>query len=194
MKKKLVLSLLVIVALFTFTACGSKENGKDNKVDNNVSKDVTEKKESKEELVYEDTNHGYKTTFKYNKDDFVITKSGISSNTNLNEVYLESKNLDINMRLSYTFYDHAKAYSSMKASKKSLPTYKEYTWNGIEGFMYGMGENYITFMIPLELNTSDELILTVLITPLTNPKDSVLKVAQGSTIQDFLNTIVYEKK
>ena len=102
MKKKLVLSLLVIVALFTFTACGSKENGKDNKVDNNVSKDVTEKKESKEELVYEDTNHGYKTTFKYNKDDFVITKSGISSNTNLNEVYLESKNLDIN--IVFTFY------------------------------------------------------------------------------------------
>ena len=182
---------IMLVALLLLAGCGAKDN-------NTASKDAKSsptKKASgpKEDLVYEDTSHGYKTTFKYSKDDFRVTKEEVSSVTGLNEMYLEDKDLDINVRLSYTIYNYAKAYSSIKSGKKSLPSYKEYTWNGIEGFMYGLGDNYITFMIPLELNDSNELVLTVLVTPIKDSKSSVIKAAQGEVVQDFLKSITYSK-
>ena len=184
MKRKIIISLLIIAGLFIITGCENK----DNKNTNTKAKKVADS-----ELVYEDTTHNTKTTFKYNKEDFEVTKEEVNLNTNITEIYLQNKKLNIDMRLAYTYYNQSKVYSNMKSSKKELPTFKEYTWNGINGFMYGLGENYMNFIIPLEVNDSNEIILTVLVTPIDDPKTSVLEACKGEVIQDFLNSIEYEK-
>lgn len=193
-----IICLMLIVGLFCLTGCGAKKN-KEEVTKQNTSTEKNEVNDDhsnsvKKQLVFEDTigNSGYKTTFSYYDNDFEITKTGIDVNKKFSSITVESKKLKVKMRFGYMYFNYTKAYSGMKANASKTKYYTEYKWNKYDGYLEGRSENYLTFMLPLEIADSHDLILAITVEPLEDRNSSVVDACKSKTMQDFLNTIEYK--
>ena len=195
-KRTILISLMVIIliaGLFILTGCGI-----DNKENQNtqIEESSNNLNAEKKELIFEDNigNSGYKTTFAYYDNDFEITGTGVDVNGKFSSINVESKKLNVSMKFAYTYYDHAKAYSGIKSNDSKTKYYTEYSWNNYQGYLRGGQENYLSFMIPLEVTDSHDLILVINVQPLLDKKASVVDACKSKTMQEFLKTIEFKQE
>ena len=168
MKKKILFGLFVILAVVTLTGCGKKE-------DNNL-KDITLKDE------------GYGTTvLKYNKDkDYTIKEE---TGGKYKELDIRSESDKIRIQLYHTD-SYEESYNAGKNNRKESTGFKEYTWNGLNGYIYNADKNSVSFNILLKVNDKKAKVLFGEIST-TNTSADALSIFTGDEFQKMMNSITF---
>ena len=122
MKKKILLGLVVITSLcLLLTGCGK------NKDDDEI----------KNKMVLHDNRTGYTLTFTFDEKDvdkFVKVKDEQTEGAFAQVEYRnEEKNMSLDM---YFFKTSDESYVKGQENRMTSEHYKEYTWNGYEGYSY----------------------------------------------------------
>ena len=174
MQKKILLSLLVIVALFTITGCVKN----------------TKNKGSSETLIklVDKKDKGYVTTFKV-KNDF--TQPDLKYN------HVDNEKLGIFITFDYIesskeAYDYAKTHNFL-GREYAEGEVKEYKWNNYDGYFYNINENEMYFRILLEDNPENSIVLSAYVGPKNKDVD-LTKIADNEDFQNFLNSIEFKKE
>ena len=175
MKKKVLLSLFIIVALFVVTGCGKEE-----------SSDTLIK-------IIDNKDKGYVTTFK------TINNKFIQTNPKYNHV--DSEELGIFITFDYIesskeAYDYAKTHNFLgrEYAKEDI---KEYKWNNYDGYFYNVSENEMYFRILLEDDKDNSIVLSAFIGPKLDSKNKdvdLTKFVDNEDLQKFLNSIEFKKE
>ena len=178
MKRKILLALLVIVALFAITGCGKEVKNKTTKSNENLIK-ITDNKDK-----------GYVTTFKTIDDTFIQT------NPKYNHV--DSEKLSIFMSFDYIesskeAYDYAKTHNFL-GREYAEGEIKEYKWNNYEGYFYGIAENEMYFRILLEDDKDNCIVLSAYVGPKNGKDIDFAKLSESNDFQKFLNSIEFKKE
>ena len=182
MKRKILLSLLVLTMVITITGCGKT----DSKKDNSTEKKVEEKEEKLIKLTAKDKE--YFTTFKTVDDKFVQT------NPKYNQV--DSEELGVFITFQYIestkeAYDYAKTHNFL-GNKYAEGEVKEYKWNNYDGYSYGIAENELYFRILLEDSKDNCIVLSAFVGP-KNKKVDFSKLLDSEDFKKFLNSIEFKK-
>ena len=174
--KKILLSLLIIVALFTITGCGKEVNNR--------------KKESKESLIKitDNKDKGYVTTFKTINNKF--------TQPNPKYGHVDSEELGIFITFSYIestkeAYDYAKTHNFL-GREYAEGEVKDYKWNNYSGYSYGIAENEMYFRILLEDDVDNSIVLDAYVGPKDKEVDFA-KLFDSDDFQRFLNSIEFKK-
>lgn len=179
MKKKIVLSLMLIVSLFMITGCGSKKTEK---------KKETKKDDSIKEIVLKDEGFGT-TTFKYDKDkDYEVEiKEGGKYKTLV--ISSEKENFEVEIYHTDTSDD---GYNSLKESRSNTDEFKEYTWNKYNGYSYDGSKTGISFNILLKDGAEAKVLFGEF-----DYKDyktaDVSETFKGESVQKLLNSITFKE-
>ena len=176
MKRKIFLSLLIIVALFTITGCGKKTESSVNKSSDNLIT-ITDPKE-----------RGYVTTFK-SINNFVQPNPKYS--------HIDNEELGIFMSFEYIestkeAYDYAKTHNYL-GREYAAGEVKEYKWNKYDGYSYGIADNEMYFRILLEDTGDKVVVLSAYVGPKDGKDVDFAKTFDSSDFQKFLNSIEYKK-
>ena len=180
MKKKILLSLLIVV-LFTITGCGKNQENNIEESNNNFIK------------IIDNKDRGYVTTFKTINNKFVQT------NPKYNHV--DSEKLGIFITFDYIesskeAYDYAKTHNFL-GREYSKGEVKEYKWNNYDGYFYGISENEIYFRILLEDDKDKSIVLSGFVGPKVNSKnknEDLTKYVDNEDFQKFLNSIEFKNE
>ena len=178
MKRKIILSILILVALFTITGCGKKLENKDK--GNDLIK-LTDNKDK-----------GYVTTFK------TINNKFKQPNQKYNHV--DSDDLGVFITFDYIesskeAYDYAKTHNFLGVEYKE-GTVKDYKWNNYDGYFYNISENEIYFRILLEEDKDNSIVLSGFVGPKVDAKnknEDLTKFVDNQDFQKFLNSIEFKK-
>ena len=181
MKRKVLLSIMVVLALFTITGCGKKTESKSKESESNLIK-ITDVKD-----------RGYVTTFKTINNKFVQT------NPKYNHV--DSDELGVFITFEYIestkeAYDYSKTHNFLGV-EYSEGDVKEYKWNNYDGYFYNVSETEIYFRILLEEENDNVVVLSGFVGPKVDSKNEnkdLTKFADNDDFQEFLNSIEYKKE
>ena len=129
MKKKILLSLLLVLSMLIFTGCGKKV-------------------EEKEKITIKDSKLNYVTTFEYDKEDgfeFIGKETGgrFSEITFKNE----KENLNFDMYYSESTTETAE---NVKKNRSENKYYKEYKFGEYNGYVYGNYKDSLNLIITLK--------------------------------------------
>lgn len=180
MNKKILLSILIVVAIFTVTGCEKKDKSKSTESNSDIIK-ITE------------NDKGYTTTFK------TINGKFIQSNPKYNHV--DSDDLGIFISFDYIespkeTYDYAKTHNFL-GNEYAEGEVKDYKWNNYEGYTYGREENEAYFRILLEDDVDNSIVLSAYVGPKVDAKnkaDDIAKIVESDDFQEFLNSIEFKKE
>ena len=175
MKRKILLSLFVLTALFIIIGC-SKENGEDNLI-----------------KITDNKNKGYVTTFKSINNKFV------KPNPKFNHV--DNEELGIFITLDYIesskeAYDYAKTHNFL-GREYAKGEVKDYKWNNYDGYFYSISENEMYFRILLEDDKDNSIVLSGFIGPKVssdNKNVDLREFVDNNDLQKFFNSIEFKKE
>ena len=178
MKRKIILSLLILVAVFTITGCGKESENKVKESNNNLIT-ITDVK-----------GRGYVTTFKTINNKFVQT----------NPKYNHVDNQELGIFMSFEYiesskeaYDYAKTHNFL-GREYSEGEVKDYKWNNYDGYSYGISDNEMYFRILLEDDTDKSVVLSVFVGPKNGKDVDFAKIFDSDDFQKFLNSIEFKKE
>lgn len=175
MKKKILLSILVLAMLFVVTGCGKSNNGNSNKKSGENLIKITE------------ADKGYVTTFK--------TDKFTQKDPKYSQIHSEELGVFISFQYiesSKEAYDYAKTHNFLGV-EYSEDEVKDYKWNKYDGYSYGIKDNEMYFRILLEQNGDNVIVLSAFVGPKKEGIDFA-KVFDSSDFQKFLNTIEFTKE
>lgn len=180
MRRKNILCLLVVVALFAITGCVMKSK-------NNTNESVNST------IEITDKDKGYVTTFKTVNNKFVQTNSKYN--------HVDSEELGVFITFQYIestkeAYDYAKTHNflGVEYSKDQI---KEYKWNNYEGYFYSVSETEIYFRILLVDDKDNSIVLSGFVGPKVsseNKNEDLTKFTDNEDFQKFLNSIEFKKE
>ena len=181
MKRKIILSILVLLALFIITGCGKETESKVKGSSNDLIK-ITDNK-----------NRGYVTTFK------TINNKFIQPNPKYNHV--DSDELGIFITFDYIesskeAYDYAKTHNFL-GHEYADGEVKDYKWNNYDGYFYSVSENEMYFRILLEDDTNNSIVLSGFVGPKVDSKnknEDLTKLVDNEDLQKLLNSIEFKKE
>ena len=178
MKRKILVLLIAFMFLFTVTGC------KENKVG---------KKDDRKSIVLNDTTYGFKTTFKYQKDEKYEVKE--VSGGKYKEIEIENKKNNLEFDIYY-FEMLDSSYDSSKKTRKESEGYKEYKWGNFEGYIYNVSDHSLNFNILLRKGTKDKSLVGIFgeVSSIDYKGTDVLTSFNNKEIQDLLNSIKFEEK
>ena len=176
MKRKIIISILMVAALFVVTGCAKKQVNQENVSNDNLIK-ITDNKDK-----------GYVTTFK------TIDNKFIQTNPKYNHV--DSEKLGIFITFDYIesskeAYDYSKTHNFL-GREYSDGEVKEYTWNNYNGYAYDVSENSMYFRILLEDDIDNSIVLDSYVGPKNNDVD-ISKILDSDDFQKFLNSVEFKK-
>lgn len=182
MRKSLKFLLLVLCVGFIFTGCGKKKDG-----DTNTS---TKKDDSMKEVVISDDGFGV-TKLKYSKDkDYEVkTEEGGKYTT----VIISSKEENFKLEL-YHFDTFIGTYEDGQDSRSTSDEYKEYKWNGFNGYSYHGDKYSIDMNILLKENDNKAKALFGTMSYEDYKSANVSETFKSKDVQDLLNSITFEEK
>lgn len=176
MKKKILLSLLVVVGLFTMTGCGKESSNKVKESDNDLIK-ITDK------------DKGYVTTFK------TINNKFVQKSPKYNQIHSE----DLGVFISFDYiesskeaYDYAKTHNFL-GYEYGEGEVKDYTWNNYSGYTYNVKEKEMYFRILLEDNAENSIVLSGYVGDEHTKDLDLTKDFDSEDFQKFLNSIEFKK-
>ena len=178
MKKKIVLSLMLIVSLFMITGCGSKKESNKEK----------EKKveDTRKEIVLKDEGYGT-TTFKYDKDkDYEIKEE---TGGKYKELIISSETENFELQIYHTDQIEA-SYEIGKNNRSNSSEFKEYTWNKYNGYSYNGSKTSISFNILLE----DGKVLFGVFDSINADEADMPETFKGDSIQSLLKSITFKSE
>ena len=180
MKKKIVLSLLLIVSLFMITGCGS--NKKEEK------KKETKKEDTMKEIVLSDKEFGT-TTFKYdkNKDYEVKIEEGGKYKT----LVISSKKENFEVEI-YHVDSSDDGYKSLKENRSKTDEFKEYTWNKYEGYSYDGSKTGISFNILLK-DGKEAKVLFGEFDYVDYKTADIIETFKSDSVQNLLKSITFKE-
>ena len=179
MKKKIVLSLMLIVSIFMITGCGSKKEEK---------KKESKKEDTMKEIVLKDEGFGT-TTFKYdkNKDYEIKEETGGKYKTLI--ISSEEENFEVEIYHVDTSDD---GYNSTKENRSNSDEFKEYTWNKYKGYSYDGSKTGISFNILLKDGKEAKVLFGEF-----DYKDyktaNIAETFKSVSIQNLLNSITFKE-
>ena len=172
MKEKLLIILLMIISVFTITACGNKNK------EGNSTQTI-----KLEDYEYGNTEFTYPKTLSFSVESKLNSKEKtllhLTSHDYLMEIYLSYGEI-----LKSNYDDRLKEAKSTKA-------FKEYEWGNYKGFSSG-DEKEMEFFIQLEeseIKTVSYIYGKVI--PSENAKESIINSFNSIGIQNVLKTIKY---
>ena len=179
MKKKIVLSLLIVLSLIMITGC------------NKDKKNTTKKKVSTDkEIVLKDEGFGT-TTMIYSKDkDYKIEEEHSGKYT---ELTITSEKENFKMQL-YHFDTSSASFGIGKANRSGSEGFMEYTWNNYKGYTYNGDKNSISFNILLKDDSGSSKALFGSMEYVDVNTANVTETFRGENIQKLLNSITFEEK
>ena len=183
MKRKLVLSALVIVALFTITGCGKKKENKT--TGSGSSSDIIK--------IVDNKDKGYVTTFK--------TIGGKFVQTNPKYNHVDSDKLGVFITLDYIestkeAYDYAKTHNFL-GREYAEGDVIEHKWNNFDGYFYNVSENELYFRILLIDDSNNSVVLSGFVGPKVDSKNEnkdLTKFVDSEDFEKFLNSIEFKKE
>ena len=181
MKRKLLLLLLIPVLLLGITACGSKSDDK--------------QKDTKKEIVLQDTNLGFKTTFTYKEgegySDVEVDKDTGAST----QIEFDNEKLDLDFQMYYNTM-RISSYRTSQNNRSGQKYYKEYKFNNYEAYAYSEYDSKVYLNILLKVEEDDTAdVLFISIDRIDDNKDIIVAdVVAGKKVQKLLNTIKFEQK
>lgn len=176
MKKKIVLSLMLIASLFMITGCESKKNEEKKKV---------KEENTMKEIVLTDDNYGI-TTFKYDKEkDYEIKEN---AGGKYKELIITSEKENFELQIYHTDQSED-SYKIAKENRSNSDEFKEYTWNKYKGYSYNGSKTGISFNILLE----DGKVLFGEFSYVDYKTADLTETFKGEAIQNLLNSITFKK-
>lgn len=171
--KKLLLLIIFIVPLLFITGCGKEEE-----------------KVVLKSIEYFDDGYGFKTTFKY---DPSLTFTNVEYNDEGKAKELEFENKELGLDFSMYYTDSSKKLAdSVKESRSEKSYYKEFKFNGYEGYCYSDYDDQLYVIINLKEdknNVEYDLFISI------ESKDTdtvVYDVFTQNILQDFFKSIEFE--
>ena len=173
--KKILVSLLLVVALVSLTACGKKEDKKE--------------EQNTKEVVINDEGFG-KTTLAYNKDlDYKVDEA---HDGKYMDVIISSENENFEFEL-YHFDISETGYNLNKENRKNQEGYKEYKWNGLEGYVYNVSNDSTYINILLKNNDGQLKALFGSLTSINYNTANIPGVVESDNFQKLLNSIKFSE-
>ncbi len=177
MKRKFILCLLLVVALFVTGGCGKKQETKDEEANDAL---IT---------IKDNKDRGYVTTFKTINNKF----------TQPNPKYSHVDNVELGIFITFDYivsskeaYDYAKTHNYL-GREYTEGQVKDYKWNKYDGYSYGISDNEMYFRILLEDDKDNSVVLSAYVGPKGKDVDFA-KVFDSDDFQKFLNSIDFKKE
>lgn len=178
MKKKIILSFAIILTLCLITGCSKKS-------ENNSKKNVS----SDEEIIIKDEGFGT-TKLSYSKDkDYKVSFDNTGKYTTV-KVESEKENFVLEM---YHFDSVVVSYEEGKENRKNSNEFKEYKWNGYEGYSYNGDKYSIDFNVLLKTNDNKVKALFGTVSYSDSNTANVSEVFKSSEFQKLLKSISFEE-
>ena len=175
MKKKIVLSLMLIVSLFMITGCGSKKE---------TTKKETKKEDTTKQIVLSDAGYGT-TTFTYDKTkDYEVKEE---TGGKYKELTITSNEENFELQIYHTDQSEA-SYNVAKNNRSNSDEFKEYTWGKYEGYSYNGSKTGISFNILLE----DGKVLFGEFDYVDYKTADITETFKGDSIQKLLSSITFK--
>lgn len=172
MKKKLLLSILLLTSIFMFAGC--------------------EKKSNKEVIEIKDSTLKYTTSFEYDKEDgfgSVTKKTG----GKFSEIEFKNEKENLNFDMYYSETTDITAKNVKTNRKDNQKYYKEYKFGEYDAYIYSnYGDNlYVVITLKEDTKEHKEVDLFVSIETIKYDKDLVLfdEFNKNDTIKNFFKSI-----
>lgn len=179
MKKKALLMLLLLVAVFTLSGCKKDEKNEEKET----------KENNKIEIVISDEGFG-KTTLSYDKDKDYEVKQEKTGKYTTTTIVSKKENFKLEL---YHFDTVEDSWNLQKDSRSKKDGYKEYNWNKLEGYSFE-GDKY-SVKLNVKLATSDYKIKALFgeMSYESYAEADVLNTFNSSSVQDLLNSITFKE-
>ena len=175
--KKLRYILIIIMCIF-LSGCGDEKKETD----------------SRPSIILEDKTAGLTTTWKYEENE-KYSYHDSDYQGKYKEIIVRNENLNMRITLYY-FETTNEIFTSSKENRRNRPGFKEYNWNGYDGYAYNGDSEKISFQILL--NTNEELNRTMAIAGEVNYLEqqnaNVTETFNEEAFQKFMNTIEYRER
>ena len=170
MKKRLLLIILLMVCLVTFTGC-DKGNNTD-----------------KETIVYKDSVLKLKSTFEYEKEDGFEFKENVEGGKYAEITFTnKTENLDFDM---YYTKSAKETVDTLKESRKDNKYFKEYTFGDFSAYTYGEYNTDLYLVMNLKSDDKDVIELFVSMELDSFDKNAIVNdIFNKKVIQEFFNSI-----
>ncbi len=183
MRKSLKFLLLFLCVGVVLTGCGKKKDGESSS---------SKKNDDMKEIVISDDGFGV-TTLKYSKDkDYEVKEKDGGKYTT---VIIKSKKENFALEL-YHFDTFIGSYEDIQTNRSKDNEYKEYKWNGFDGYSYNGDKYSINLNILLKASESDNKAKALFgsMEYYDYSTSNVSETFKGKAVQDLLNSITFEEK
>ncbi|MBQ3306590.1 MAG: hypothetical protein IJG68_00195 [Bacilli bacterium] len=177
MKKRVLLVVLLSISLILITGCGKEKNVEE-------TDSFTIKSESQEELLF---TYPKRMSFQIKAQEHQFENSDYVYH------YYEVYNPDYYFSMKLSLQKSGRTYYDLtKRSSSTAQGFKEYKWNGYEGFAYTDSQS-VFFYVALVQDDKDYFTLLVGEGNSNNPHEEIMKVFNEEDLQNVLNTMTYKK-
>lgn len=173
MKKKVLLSLLIIVTLFTITGCGSnnKENSKGEKISSTNSQENENNTSSGVSSKLDKNDFVNKLHFKYS------SSANIKDSTNGKRIEYENYNIIVSHQKDKTIAELENSRKFLLISTDSI--------NKIEWKKYSYNDEQVSSVVYMYEKDDGTYVVTI-------SHDARLNINLGNEIKEFMNEIKFE--
>ena len=171
MKKRILIGIFIILVVVTITGCGKKED------------------KNKKDLIIEDSGYG-KTVLKYKQDKDYEVKEEVGGK--YKEIFVTSNSENFTMQLYHTDSTDV-GYNTGKDNRKENVGFKEYTWNGLNGYIYNANKNGVSFNILLKTTDGRAKVLFGNIEPNDMKTANVLELFESDDFQKMMSSITFSE-
>ncbi len=171
--KKVLVSLLLVVTLFSLTGCGKDEP----------------KKENVKNIVISDEGFGT-TTLSYSNDlDYEVKEE---TGGKYKEYTIKSVKENFELQLYHTdIYENG--YNANKDIRSKVQGYKEYKWGNLEGYSYGASKDSIKFNIVLKVEEGKYKLLFGSMESIDYNNANIPETFESDNVQKLLNSIKFSE-